>query len=54
MLGYDRLIAAVEALATADVAVIAEELFARATAFAGGATQADDQTLLVLKRNISQ
>ncbi len=54
MLGYDRLIAAVEALATADVAVIAEELFARATAFAGGAPQADDQTLLVLKRNISQ
>ena len=51
MFGYERLLTAVDELATADVTVIAQELQAQSTAFAKGRPQSDDQTLLVLKRN---
>ncbi len=51
MFGYERLLTAVDELATAEVTVIAQGLLAQSIAFAKGRPQSDDQTLLVLKRN---
>ncbi|MCB0084897.1 MAG: serine/threonine-protein phosphatase, partial [Caldilineaceae bacterium] len=50
MLGYERLLAAVDELADADIEEIAKQLFALAHSFTEGHIQSDDQTLLVLKR----
>jgi sigma-B regulation protein RsbU (phosphoserine phosphatase) len=50
LFGYERLLQLVDDFATADAAGLIQQIFTTVDQFTGDHPQADDQTLLVLKR----